>query len=139
VFGYDAIHEALARTDYLVVACPLTDTTEGLIGEAEFATLPTDAIVVNVARGAVIETEALVAAVRRNGLHAAALDVTDPEPLPADHPLYSFENVLVTPHVSGHTEEYWTRLADILARNVERIEETGSFDGLENQVVGGGS
>jgi phosphoglycerate dehydrogenase-like enzyme len=138
-FETEPFHEALARTDYLVVACPLTDTTEGLIGEAEFATLPTDAIVVNVARGAVIETEALVAAVRGNGIEAAALDVTDPEPLPEDHPLYSFENVLVTPHVSGHTEEYWTRLADILARNVERIEETGSFDGLENQVVGGGS
>lgn len=67
----------------LVLACPLTETTEGLIGEGELDALPTDAIVVNAARGGVIDTPALVDALRSNALHGAALDVTDPEPLRA--------------------------------------------------------
>jgi phosphoglycerate dehydrogenase-like enzyme len=127
---------ALAETDYLVLACPLTETTEGLLGEDEFDTLPPDAVLVNVARGPVVDTDALVDAVRSSELRGAALDVTDPEPLPEDHPLWNFENVHITPHMAGHTPEYYNRSADILARNVERFEETGEFADLENQVAG---
>ncbi|MCU4751512.1 D-2-hydroxyacid dehydrogenase [Halobacteria archaeon AArc-curdl1] len=133
-FDEDAIHDALARTDYLVIACPLTDTTRGLIGADEFATLPPDAVVVNTARGPIIDTDALVSAIQYNEIRGAALDVTDPEPLPVDHPLWGFENVLITPHTGGHTPKHWDRLADIVARNVETLEETGSGDGLENVV-----
>lgn len=136
IYGYDSdIHAAFARTDYLVLACPLTDTTEGLIDEEIFKTLPPEAVVVNVARGPVIDTDALLAAVQKNAIRGAALDVTDPEPLPQDHPLWNFENVLITPHYSGHTEEYWERHADIVARNVERIEAEGYDAELENQVT----
>ncbi|MFP9062597.1 D-2-hydroxyacid dehydrogenase [Natrialbaceae archaeon A-chndr2] len=133
-FDEDAIHDALARTDYLVIACPLTDTTRGLFGEDEFATLPPDAVVVNTARGPILDTEALVAAIQSNEIRGAALDVTDPEPLPADHPLWGFENVLITPHTGGHTPKHWDRLADIVAKNVETLEETESVAGLENVV-----
>jgi len=116
VIGFEetALLDAFARSDYLVLACPLTDTTEGLVDEEVFLTLPTDAMVVNVARGPVIDTDALVAALRGNDIGSAALDVTDPEPLPADHPLWTMRNCLVTPHNSGHTPEYWNRCADIL-------------------------
>jgi len=65
---------------------------------------------------------------------AREMDVTDPEPLPADHPLWSFENVQITPHNAGNTPKYYDRLADILATNIRRIEETGETEGLENQV-----
>jgi len=89
VVGYDDdLPEVLPGTDVLVLACPLTETTEGLIGEGELDALPTDAIVVNAARGGVIDTPALVDALRSNALHGAALDVTDPEPLPSDHDLW---------------------------------------------------
>jgi phosphoglycerate dehydrogenase-like enzyme len=135
VVGFDDIESALVRTDYLVLACPLTETTRGLIDADALNALPTDAVVVNVARGGVIVTEDLVDALRRNRIRGAGLDVTDPEPLPRDHPLWDFENVLLTPHVSGYTPHYWTRLADVLAANVERIEETDSYEGLENQVL----
>ncbi|OYR58399.1 D-2-hydroxyacid dehydrogenase [Halorubrum halodurans] len=135
VVGYDDLQEALVRTDVLVISCPLTETTEGLIGEAELDALPTDAIVVNVARGGVIDTPALVSALRSNVIHGAALDVTDPEPLPSDHDLWGFENVLLTPHVSGHTPKYWERRADILVENVERAAETGEYDDLRNRVA----
>ena len=135
VIGFESedLHEAFSRTDVLVLACPLTDTTEGLIDEEELVTLPEDALLINIARGPVVETDALVDAIRRNKLRGAALDVTDPEPLPEDHPLWGFDNVQITPHNAGHTPEYYTRLADIVAENVERLD-AGETD-LENQVV----
>ncbi|MFC7157298.1 D-2-hydroxyacid dehydrogenase [Halomarina halobia] len=121
-FDDDAIHDSLSRSEYVVLACPLTDATRGLIGEAELATMRTDAVLVNVARGGLVDTDALVAALRSNGIRGAALDVTDPEPLPADHPLWTLENCLITPHTGGHTPRHWDRLADIVARNVERLD-----------------
>ncbi|SMO43480.1 D-2-hydroxyacid dehydrogenase [Halorubrum cibi] len=135
VVSYGGLQEALVRTDVLVLSCPLTETTEGLIGEAELDALPTDAIVVNIARGGVIDTPALVSALKSGAIHGAALDVTDPEPLPTDHDLWGFGNVLLTPHVSGHTPKYWERRADILVENVERVAETGEYDDLRNRVA----
>jgi phosphoglycerate dehydrogenase-like enzyme len=123
VFGREDLHEALARADYLVLCCPLTDETHGLIGESELATLPPDAVVVNVARGEVVDTDALVAALRRGRIGGAALDVTDPEPLPDDHPLWRFDDVLVTPHTAGGTPKYYERLAAIVADNVRRLAD----------------
>jgi len=135
VYGFDETERAVSGADYLIIACPLTETTEGLIGAAELKRLPTDAVLVNVGRGPVVDTDALVESIRSNQLHAAALDVTDPEPLPENHPLWTFENVFITPHNAGHTPYYWERVAEILVRNMERVEETGTFDGLENQVT----
>jgi phosphoglycerate dehydrogenase-like enzyme len=133
VIGFDpeAFHDALARTDYLVLATPLTDTTHGLVDADAFATLPPESVLVNVARGGVVDTDALVASIRREGIRGAALDVTDPEPLPEDHPLWTFENVLLTPHNAGHTPEHWPRLADIVAENVPRLGTDGD---LKNRV-----
>lgn len=131
-----SLHDALARTDHLVLSCPLTDVTRGLIGSDELQTLAPTATLVNVARGPVVDTEALVAALRSNALSGAALDVTDPEPLPADHPLWRLENVLITPHNAGHTPDYYERVADIVAENVTRIDESGSYTELKNQTLG---
>jgi phosphoglycerate dehydrogenase-like enzyme len=134
VVGYDDLPSVLPRTDHLVLACPLTDETRGLVDGAALDLLPPDATLVNVARGPVVDTDALVATLRGNGLHAAALDVTDPEPLPEGHPLWTLANVLLTPHVAGHTPHYFERCADILAENVRRVEETGAFEELRNEV-----
>ena len=134
-FDEDDFHDALARTDYLVIACPLSETTRGLVGTEEFHTLPEEAVLVNVARGPIVDTDDLLTAIQKQGLRGAALDVTDPEPLPEDHELWNMENVLITPHNAGHTPKHWDRLADILARNVAQIDETGSYDDLENQVL----
>jgi phosphoglycerate dehydrogenase-like enzyme len=135
VYGFEEIHEAVADADYVALACPLTDETEGLIDEDVFTTLPPAAVLINVARGGVVETAALVDALRRNAIRGAALDVTDPEPLPPEHPLWGFDNVLITPHNAGHTPDYWERTADILARNLSIAEEQGAFEELENQVL----
>jgi len=135
--GYDRLHDVLAGTDHLVLACPLTDDTRGLVDADALATLPTTATLTNVARGPVVDADALVAALRDDGVRAAALDVTDPEPLPEDHPLWGFEDVLITPHNAGDTPHYYDRRAEILARNLARVVEAGGVAAadLENRVV----
>jgi phosphoglycerate dehydrogenase-like enzyme len=134
-FEEEAIHDALARSEYVVVACPLTDATRGLVDEEAFATMNPDTVLVNTARGPIVDTDALVSALQHNSIRGAALDVTDPEPLPHDHPLWDLENALITPHTGGHTPKHWPRLADILATNVERLE---SGERLENQILAPG-
>ena len=131
-FDEDDLHRAFARTDYLVLCCPLTDTTRNLVDADAIATLPPSAVVVNTARGGIVDTDALVNALQMESLRGAALDVTEPEPLPEDHPLWGLENCLITPHTGGHTPHHWPRLADIVADNVRRLE-TG--DDLDNLVL----
>lgn len=135
VYGFDEIHTALSQSKYVVIACPLTKETRGLIGHEEFNLLSHDAIFVNIGRGPIVETDALVQALRSNSIHAAAVDVTDPEPLPPDHELWGLENAYITPHNAGHTPAYWDRLADIIERNLEHLEATGTYDGIDNRVV----
>ncbi|AFZ74891.1 D-2-hydroxyacid dehydrogenase [Natronobacterium gregoryi] len=136
VVGFEEgpFHEALARTDYLVLACPLTETTRGLVDRDALVTLDPEAVLVNVARGPVVDTEALVEAVRSSWIRGAALDVTDPEPLPEDNPLWNFENVRITPHNAGHTPKYYDRLADIVAENARRYGDDSDAM-LENRVL----
>ena len=108
----------LDGSDYLVLACPLTEHTRGLIGASELARLRPGACVVNVARGPVIDTVALVEALRSGRLGSAALDVFDSQPLPTGHPLWSMPNVLITPHVAGITDDSMRRMGEGAARAV---------------------
>jgi len=133
-FDQDDFHDALSRTDYLAIATPLSDTTRGLMGKEEFSTLEPHAVVVNASRGTVVDTEALLESIQKEGIRGAALDVTDPEPLPHDHPLWDMDNVFITPHMGGHTPKHWDRLADILAENVEKLDE-GRSDTVKNRVT----
>lgn len=136
VIGFDnkKIHDAFSRSDYVVLACPLSDTTRGLVGEAELETLNPDTVLINVGRGPLVDTDALTTALQKNALGGAALDVIDPEPLPPDHELWDLDNVFLTPHSSGHTPHYYERVADILVDNWQKAIETGSFNNLRNQV-----
>jgi phosphoglycerate dehydrogenase-like enzyme len=134
-FDEDQFHRALAETDYLIVASPLTDTTRGLVDEDAFRTLPSDAYLVNVGRGPIVDTEALVDALRSNHIGGAGLDVTDPEPLPRSHPLWELDNVTITPHNAGYTPQYWARLADIVAENVAHLDRGDDVDRWRNVVA----
>ena len=131
-YGFDGVHGAVADADFVIVACRLTDETEGLIDDDVLMTMPADAFLINVARGPVVDSDALVDALRTNDVGGVALDVTDPEPLPADHPLWTFENAMITPHNAGNTPEYVARRADILAENVAALD---ADDDLMNRVV----
>jgi len=123
IIGFDEadINDAFSRTDHLILACPLTDVTAGLVDEEALLSLPTDAIVVNVARGQVVDTEALITALQSNMIFGAALDVTDPEPLPPESPLWGLQNCYITPHNAGHTPKYWDRCAEILEERVANL------------------
>ncbi|WP_337061559.1 2-hydroxyacid dehydrogenase [Kineococcus sp. G2] len=105
--------------DVVVLACPLTEATRGLVDAGFLAAMPDGALLVNVARGPVVDTAALLAEVRTGRL-TAALDVTDPEPLPADHELWRTPGVLVTPHVGGNTSAFRPRMVRLLREQVRR-------------------
>ena len=115
------LEELLERSDYAVLAAPLTRETRGLVGRAELRRLGRDAWLVNVARGPLVDTDALVAALAAGEIAGACLDVTDPEPLPDDHPLWSFDNVLVTPHVANPPGTWDEPLARLVEENVRRF------------------
>ena len=122
VHGIDELPELAAATDVLIVIVPLTEATRGLVDAALLARLPDGALVVNVARGPVVDTDALVAECATGRLRAA-LDVTDPEPLPEDHPLWTTPGVLITPHVGGATEAMRPRAQDLIRRQVIALRD----------------
>lgn len=110
----------LAQADVVFVITPLTPETEGLIGAAELAALPDGALLVNVSRGKVVDTDALVAATA-SGRIRASLDVTDPEPLPSDHPLWHTPGVLVSPHVGGQSSAFGPRMRKLVREQLARF------------------
>jgi glyoxylate/hydroxypyruvate reductase A len=101
VYRTAALRTALARADFVVLTLPLSDETRGLVGRAELAALRPTAWLLNLARGPIVDEGALLEALRRRRLGGAVLDVFDTEPLPAAHPLWGFDNVVITPHISG--------------------------------------
>ncbi len=119
-WGHDQLPRLLAESDYVVLCMPLTEETRGLIGAPELALMKPTASLINVARGPVIDQDALVRALDDGTIAAAALDVCDPEPLPAGHPLWSRPNVILTPHISGAVEGYGHRAAAIFIDNLRR-------------------
>ena len=114
------LHSVLPSTDLLILALALTPETAGIIGATELALLPDEAWVINVARGGHIVTEDLVEALRDRSIGGAALDVTDPEPLPDRHPLWSLDNCLITPHIGNTPEMGLPLLAERVSENVQR-------------------
>jgi glyoxylate reductase len=116
--AFAARDELLARSDYVMLCVPLTDQTRGCIGAHQFALMKPDATLINIARGAVVDTKALTDAILENRIAAAALDVTEPEPLPRDHPLLSLPNVIITPHLGSATVETRRRMAELSVQNL---------------------
>ena len=116
----EALHEALAGTDALVLACPLTEATRGLIGADALDALPETAVLVNVARGPVVDEDALVGALRDGEIAGAGLDVFEEEPLPEESPLWDLEETLLTPHVAVHSRWYADRVAERFLESYDR-------------------
>ena len=110
----------LRQAHFLALACPHTAETDGLIGAAELALLPRGAVLINVARGAVVEQGAVIAALRSGQLGGAALDVTDPEPPPPDDPLWEAPNLLISPHSASTAPTENERIVDIFIENLRR-------------------
>jgi phosphoglycerate dehydrogenase-like enzyme len=123
--------EMISRCDYVVVAAPLTPETRGMIGEAEFAAMKPTVVVINVGRGPVINEEAMIGALSSGRIRGAALDVFDHEPLPAAHPFYKLENVLLSPHCADHTPDW---LDNAMKFFIEQYERFGKGEPLLNVV-----
>jgi phosphoglycerate dehydrogenase-like enzyme len=106
IFAPEQLVAVLPRCDYIAVTAPLTPETRGMLGEREFAAMRKTAVVINVGRGPVIDERALIAALSERRIKGAAVDVFDEEPLPAGHPFYRLENVLLSPHCADHTPDW---------------------------------
>jgi len=128
------LHGLLPQADIVVLIVPLTDATRGLMGVAEIALMKPGALLVNAARGPVVETDALVEALQQERIRAA-VDVTDPEPLPEGHPLWTAPNCLITPHIGGSTPEFIYRAFRFGAAQVRRYV---AGEPLENVVTDAG-
>ncbi len=121
VHAQEKLHELLPRADIVALTCPLTPETENLIDADAFAAMKPSAFLINVARGKVVEENALIAALENGQIAAAGLDCTVEEPLPESSPLWSFDNALITPHTAGETRRYEDNVVDILMDNLERL------------------
>ena len=120
VFPAAELNAALPGADYVILAAPETPETRQLIGARQLAAMKRTAILVNVARGSLVDQEALVAALEKRAIGGAALDVASPEPLPPENPLWSLDNVFITPHTSGISERIWQRETELLIDNLQR-------------------
>jgi len=130
-FGTNQLREMMSLCDHVAVAAPLTAETRGMIGAAEFSAMKRTAVIINVGRGPVIDEKAMIAALSEGRIRGAALDVFDEEPLPAGHPFYKMENVLLSPHCADHTDEW---LNDAMRFFVEQFERYKRGDALLNVV-----
>jgi phosphoglycerate dehydrogenase-like enzyme len=135
IFGIDSLYEQLPLHEIVVVSVPLSEQTQQLVDGKFLAAMPDGALLVNVARGPVADTEALLAETSSGRLRAA-LDVTDPEPLPADHPLWTAPGVLITPHVGGASSAMFPRMVRLIKQQIGLM-----LEGKEpvNVVLGGSS
>jgi phosphoglycerate dehydrogenase-like enzyme len=123
MYGNDRITEMIAQCDYICAAAPNSAGSQGLIGAAEFASMKPTAVVLNVGRGPVIDEAELIRALQTNRIRGAALDVFDVEPLPAGHPFYALENVLLSPHCADRVPGWLEIAMEVFLDNFARFEK----------------
>lgn len=112
--------DLLAGSDYVVLTLPLTPRTRHIISDVEFKTMKSTACIINIGRGSLIDPEALIRALDKKLIAGAGLDVTEPEPLPKDSRLWDFDNVILSPHISGGMEDYMLRATELFCENLKR-------------------
>ena len=133
VLPQDRLLEQLPTADYVALTCPLTRETERMINAQALAAMKPSAFLINVARGRVVDEPALTAALAEKRIAGAGIDCTVEEPLPADSPLWGFDNALITPHTAGETRRYEDNVIDLLLENLDRLWRGETV--LKNQVV----
>jgi phosphoglycerate dehydrogenase-like enzyme len=132
----DARREMMALCDYIVATAPLTEETRHMISDAEFAAMKSTAVVINVGRGPVIDEAALLRALAARQIKGAALDVFEHEPLPAAHPLYKLENVLLSPHSADHTADWQDQAMRFFLEQYDRFEKSQPLQNIVNKRLG---
>ena len=122
LWGTDQLNDLLKQSDYVVIATPHTPQTKKLFRASQFSLMKSSAILINIGRGVIVDLMDLVAALRTQEIGGAALDVFETEPLPADHPLWGFDNVILTPHVAGHSPRIAERHLNVLLDNIRHFK-----------------
>jgi D-2-hydroxyacid dehydrogenase (NADP+) len=133
VYADQRLHELLPAADIVALTCPLTPQTTNLIDAKALSLMKPTAHLINVARGRVVDEDALIRALQEKRIAAAGLDVTREEPLPAASPLWAMPNVLITPHTAGETQRYEDGVIDLLVENLDRLWRGETT--LKNQIV----
>jgi phosphoglycerate dehydrogenase-like enzyme len=136
VGGTEQLLEQLPAADVVVIAAPQTRETRGLIGVRELAAMRADAVLVNVSRGRLVDEAALAAALANGTIGAAALDVFEQEPLPRHSPLWSMDNVLITPHMAGFRPDHWDAVVELFADNLRRFDAGRELLNVVNKRAG---
>lgn len=136
LFGDDGLRRLLRASDYVVLTVPETDQTRGLLGAAELREMRSDAVLINVARGGVVDEAALARRLGAGQLRGAGLDVFAEEPLPSDSPFWELPNVLLTPHVSGTSRGFWRRETDLIVDNLKRYLHDRPLRNLVDKQAG---
>jgi phosphoglycerate dehydrogenase-like enzyme len=136
LWGMDRLDELLQRSDVVAIGAPLTNQTRQLFDDARFAAMKPGALLVNVTRGEIVDGDALVRALRSGRLGGAALDVTPIEPLPADHPLWTFDNVVMTPHTAGASQLRGPRNIARFCQNLRRAASGDPLIGVVDKQKG---
>ncbi|MBX9604220.1 MAG: D-2-hydroxyacid dehydrogenase [Bryobacteraceae bacterium] len=134
--GLDGLEELLRESDYVVLAAPSTSSTAGMIGAAQIAWMKPAAVLINVGRGSVIDEAALVLALRERRILGAALDVFAQEPLPAGHPLFVLDNVLLSPHTADRTPGWLDRAMQVFTRNLDAWLSGGELTNIVDKQAG---
>lgn len=136
VFSIDRIDDLLPLADHVAICMPLTHQTRNFFDAERIARLKAGAFLYNIGRGPIVDTNALVTALRSGRIGGAGLDVIDPEPLPPDHPLWDVPNVIITAHTAGITPNYWQRAFAILADNIDRFNNGTPLRNLVSYDLG---
>jgi phosphoglycerate dehydrogenase-like enzyme len=136
VWTPDRLDDLLAQSDVVVIAAPHTPETKRLIGRAQIDRMKPGALLVNVARGKLLDDDALIEALRAGRVGGAALDVFSQEPLDPSSPYWDLPNVIVTPHTSGAMHDYWTPLVALFAENLRRFEKGDPLLNVVDKVAG---
>lgn len=135
-FAPSQLHSLLQSSDFVVNCLPLTDATTRLMGVEEFAAMRPGSFFISLSRGPIVDHQALIDALRTEHLGGAALDVTDPEPLPPDSPLWDMPNVIITPHISGIFQGYMERLTDLFCHNLRLYLQGQPLVNVVNKELG---
>lgn len=136
LYPSEAVATMAKECDYLVVTVPSTQATHRMIDERVFKMMKKTGVLINIARGEVVDEKALIAALKSGEIGGAALDVFEQEPLPADSPLWKLDNVIISPHVSGNSTHYNDKAATLFAANLERYLENRPLYNALNREIG---
>ena len=136
VRSLDRLEESMATADYVVILAPLTKDTRGLIGEKELKAMKEDAILINLARGPLVDENALIEALKEKRIRGAGLDVFSREPLREESPLWDLDNVILSPHLGGVSAQYVPRTVEFIAENIRRFEKGEKLQNIVDLDLG---